>query len=1304
MAKITSKEIIEELKNSHLKASIKNALLRELEKKTASDTQAVGGSETSKSTAENTEKAKADGNTTAKATAENTADATATAKDTSLSINEEHLLALTADYLNVFVVYPERDSADIIKLDGYVTRGIKDKPKGFSYTKLLTTYINDRVYEQDKESLSKTLSLDSVKKYFSGDREQGECSYRILDKDRLHTYSAKYMKISKPGEELKLVVAFRNIDYIEELGHEKHNEGLFNAYGAISSIFFSLHRVNIISNRYKIIKTTPTLKKLVKEGSTDYDVNSKLIMTGVASRASLKDALAFVDRKTLAERMKGTNHITMEFLSYAGDLCRLHFFREDEDEKGNLRHVVFGVEKVNEQLSSAMINALTHEYKNVFLINLKTGDSRVYKMKGFIGEGIDERENSRFSYDETSKGYVANRVHPDDREAVEKEICLENLRKVFKKEDSFTGIYRILVNGEIHHYRYVFYKLGELDFVVAGFRNIDDTIAQHTREEKAIRDKEQAYQDKIREQLVISDSLARNFKNVYFVDVDEGTARAIKLADNYDNILNIEKEQAFSFRAVLDTWINNIVCTEDRAEMAKAFDIKTIKKELKTKDELTGNYRSVVNGETHYYQYVLNKVRLPGNKVVLGYQCIDDIVHEHKRQEKKQRELENAKNREAQERAEVISSISTVYSTIFRADVDTHHYDILNSVELMMKTAKTSGNFDDVKEKILTAFMAEEFRPHMREFLDLNTIAERLDKVNTVVTEYKNNDGRWFQARFIVKRKDESGKVKEVLYVARESTAEKVKELEVQERLSHALASAQQASKAKSTFLNSMSHDIRTPMNAIIGFTALAKTHINNTEAVSDYLAKISTSSNHLLSLINDILDMSRIESGTVKLDERPVHIPDTLHDLRAMIQGLVNAKNQNLYIDTQDVIHEDVIADKLRLNQVMINIVGNAIKFTKPGGDIIIRLVEKPSRRKHYRTYEFSVKDNGIGMSQEFLGHIFESFTRERSATVSGVQGTGLGMAITKNIVDMMGGTITCESELGKGSLFTVTLELPLANEPVSNEPIPELLGARALVVDDDLDTCKSVSKMLRDIKMRPDWTASGKEAVIRAQEATEIKDEYKVYIIDYLMPDMNGIETVRRIRKVIEEEVPIIVLTAYDWGDLESEAREAGVTAFVSKPLFMSELRRVLTKPTEKLQEEAKKEKTYDYGGKRVLLVEDNELNREIATAILNQANIEVDCATDGTEAVDIMTSAPEDKYDLIFMDIQMPLMDGYTATREIRTLANNKKANIPIVAMTANAFDEDRKKSLEAGMNGHIVKPITIDAIAEVLDKIF
>ena len=527
-------------------------------------------------------------------------------------------------------------------------------------------------------------------------------------------------------------------------------------------------------------------------------------------------------------------------------------------------------------------------------------------------------------------------------------------------------------------------------------------------------------------------------------------------------------------------------------------------------------------------------------------------------------------------------------------------------------------------------------------------------------------------------------------------------QLEEQNRkLEIALQHEGAANRAKREFLFNMSHDIRTPMNAIIGFTSLAATHIDNREQVLDYLKKISTSSQHLLSLINDVLDMSRIESGKVKIEEKAVHLPDLVHDVRSIIQPNVAAKRLSLFIDTMDIEDEDIITDPLRLNQILLNILSNAIKFTPTGGMISIRIAQKNGAPKGCVCYEFRIKDNGIGMSEEFQKHIFEEFSREENSTVSGIQGTGLGMSITKNIVDLMGGTIALTSEPGKGTEFIVTLCFTRSGQKAEPKQLPQLEGLRALVADDDTNTCLNVSTMLSKIGMRPEWTISGKEAVIRTKYAVEQGDEFSVYIIDWLIPDMNGIEIVRQIRKVIGNRCPIIILTAYDWADIEDEARAAGVTAFCEKPLFLSELRRVLAEPfhAEPASEPAHPTAA-DLKGKKLLLVEDNELNREIALEILKEAGFVVDTAEDGAVAVQKIKQAAPGQYDLILMDIQMPNLDGYEATRQIRALPDAEKANIPIFAMTANAFEEDRQNALAAGMNGHIAKPLDVPHLLRVL----
>lgn len=645
------------------------------------------------------------------------------------------------------------------------------------------------------------------------------------------------------------------------------------------------------------------------------------------------------------------------------------------------------------------------------------------------------------------------------------------------------------------------------------------------------------------------------------------------------------------------------------------------------------------------------------------------------------------------------------------------------SMEFNEKAEIISCTWTDVFRKMVGYESEEDFPNRLESWSDLlneeekeGVLKEYWDTVRdytgekTYDVQYRlhtrHNGWRWFHAAGRLSRREDGSPITFVgLFVDIDDEKKMEERLEKQKiDLEDALKAAQHANKAKTTFLNNMSHDIRTPMNAIIGFTSLAAAHIDNTEQVKDYLSKITTSSNHLLSLINDVLDMSRIESGKVKIEEKEASLPEIMHDLKTIVQADIASKQLEFYIDTVDVVNENVLCDKLRLNQILLNLLSNAMKFTKPGGMVSVRILQKGNAPEGWASYEFQVKDTGIGMSREFQEQVFEPFERERTSTVSGIQGTGLGMAITKNIVDMMGGTISVASEEGKGTTFTVALQLRTCSGTVRQEVIPELQGLRALVVDDDFNTCSSVTQMLSVIGMRPDWTTSGKEAVLRVKLAEDQNDEYAAYIIDWLMPDMNGIEVVRRIRGIIGEGRPIIILTAYDWSDIEEEARKAGVTAFCSKPIFLSELRELLESPfMVSNTEDTIFEDNVSFKGKKILLVEDNELNQEIAVEILQETGFIMDVAEDGIIAVDKIKAAKPGQYDLILMDIQMPIMNGYEATRQIRALDDPVLASIPIIAMTANAFDEDRKTAFDAGMNGHVAKPINIPKLMELLRDI-
>ncbi len=666
------------------------------------------------------------------------------------------------------------------------------------------------------------------------------------------------------------------------------------------------------------------------------------------------------------------------------------------------------------------------------------------------------------------------------------------------------------------------------------------------------------------------------------------------------------------------------------------------------------------------------------------------------------------------ERQYRIAITSAAFSTFeFNLTRDLIEQDIVRTinghpVSLLEKAGLQAPCQASVCFETWRAFILEESLEEYDAMVNLDYLKQRYEQGEAEVTvDYWG----WGAAKqqmcvrqsFIMTQDDRTRDIM-VMVVSKDITAQVQKQREQTRALQEALMQAQRANSAKTTFLSNMSHDIRTPMNAIIGFTTLAASHIDNKMQVQDCLRKVLSSSNHLLNLINDILDMSRIESGKVQIKEQDCNISELTHNLVNIIQPQVKAKQLELFIDTFDVNNEDVIADSLKLSQVFVNLLSNAVKYTPAGGTVSFRIQQETTFHRGYGDYLFIVKDNGIGMSQEFVEHIFEPFEREASTTKTGIQGTGLGMAITKNIVDMMGGKITVRSEKGRGSEFRVELSLKLQDVERNAAQIKELEGLRALVVDDDCDSCESVVRMLKQIGMRAEWTTSGKEAVYRAKSARNEGDSYHTYILDWQMPELSGVETCRRIRAAVGQEAPIIILTAYDWTDIEDEAKQAGITAFCAKPLFMSDLKSVLLAANHLIEkeEESASWTQADFNGKRILLVEDNELNREIAQSILEETGFTVETAPDGTDAVEMVRQAEEHYYDAILMDVQMPVMDGYEATRTIRAMPRGDAKNLPIIAMTANAMEEDREAALKNGMNAHIAKPLNIDLFLEVLKK--
>lgn len=734
------------------------------------------------------------------------------------------------------------------------------------------------------------------------------------------------------------------------------------------------------------------------------------------------------------------------------------------------------------------------------------------------------------------------------------------------------------------------------------------------------------------------------------------------------------------------------VMDEDKPKLRKR--IEELKK---TGDSVSVEYR--VQHQNGKILHIMGNVKLLEENGEMFYQRFLLDCTDQKLKEKKREKLH----------AELVQALSVDYSFVYFCSLDTGMgYPLRNDNLSSRGLDSIFGDeipFEQSMEDYIEKFVYEDDKEMMRQYVALQNMKKEISEQKAFHVNYRriwNGEMEYFQMK-AVRAGIDNGNLGIVLGF-RSVDGEIRREMEKKNLLEDALCQANRASKAKSVFLSNMSHDIRTPMNAIVGFTALALTHIERKEQVEDYLKKIMSSGNHLLSLINDVLDMSRIESGKMHLDEKPCSLPDILHALRNIVQADVSAKRLDLYIDTVDVLDEDIYCDKLRLNQVLLNLLSNSVKYTPAGGIISMRIIEKAGAPEGYANYEFSIKDTGIGMSEEFVQRIFEPFEREKCSTISGIQGTGLGMAITKNIVDMMNGTIEVKSEQGVGTEFKASFVFRLYSGKKEAQIIPELKNCRALVVDDDFNTCDSVSYMLGQIGLRAEWTLSGNEAVLRTRQANMRGDNYSVYVIDWLLPDLNGIEVARRIRKEMGDSVPIIVLTAYDWSDIEEEARQAGVTAFCSKPLFLSELRSCLNSvihgETIEKKEDIAEEKKIRTG--RILLAEDIDLNQEIATTILENAGFATEVAENGQMAVEMLEKSEPGYYQLILMDIQMPVMNGYDAARKIRELENKDLASIPIIAMTANAFEEDKQEAIKSGMNGHIAKPIDIDQLFETLDK--
>ena len=651
----------------------------------------------------------------------------------------------------------------------------------------------------------------------------------------------------------------------------------------------------------------------------------------------------------------------------------------------------------------------------------------------------------------------------------------------------------------------------------------------------------------------------------------------------------------------------------------------------------------------------------------------------------------------------LIQSMVRLLDRFVVCDLENDRYRFYNLQGEMIY--EPTGTYHDFVEQVVAKYKTLEPLEAMQAMMSPENIRKNLTAESDVYKfEYCSLDENTYKIASFIPLEWEGTRLVKALLASMDVSQEKRAEIESHRALKEAYRAAENANRAKTEFLSNMSHDIRTPMNAIVGLTAIAGANIENPDKVIECLGKTTKASRHLLGLINEVLDMARIESGKMSLAEEDFNLPELVDNLITLTKPAIDEHRHNFEVHVDRIEHEAVCGDSLRIQQVFVNLMSNAIKYTPDGGNITFSIKEKPNGFSELGCYEFSIADNGIGMTPEFQKIMFEPFSRADDHRTTKVQGTGLGMAISQNIVNLMNGSIKVNSAPGKGTTITVTIYLKLQESEKEQEK--ELLDLPVLVVDDDKTCCESTVATLKDIGIAGEWVLTGREAVERCYARHEAGCDYFAVILDWKMPKMDGIETARKIREQVGKDVTIIILTSFEFSEIEEEARAAGVDAFIAKPLFRSRLTATLRQFTS-----GKKEKNArsllesfaktDYTSKRVLLVEDNELNREIAAEILGMTGVAVDIAENGKIAVEKVVAAPEKWYDLIFMDIQMPIMNGYEATAAIRSLPGGR-GKVPIIAMTANAFAEDVQLAKNTGMNEHIAKPLELDKLNDVLKQ--
>lgn len=782
----------------------------------------------------------------------------------------------------------------------------------------------------------------------------------------------------------------------------------------------------------------------------------------------------------------------------------------------------------------------------------------------------------------------------------------------------------------------------------------------------------------------------------YYVDLNEGTFASLK----EDDSLFAEWETGSSWKELVKIYIDRFVCEEDRTAMALLYSSEYLLRQIRLGNrEFCLDCRIRIGEDIRWVRNTL--IYDEGDDGSTGLLVFVRDITEVKKESERIEELMHKKD-EIDLLLQGTLKLIDCYAVCDLAEDTYDFYSMKSEAHYPPK-----GTYHDFMRAMGENYCTlEESESSFEDMISPAYLWERLSQPESIFRfEYREKNTERYKTLSCSPIQWEHGRAKKILLIAQDTTEEKLSEIRTHDALRDACQTANRANQAKTEFLSNMSHDIRTPMNAIVGMTAIAGAHINDKERVRDCLEKITQASHHLLELINEVLDMARIENGKISLNEEEFNLSDLVDNIVTISRPGIEKHGHRLDMHISKITHEKVRGDSLRLRQLLMNVMSNAIKYTPDGGRIGFSIREIPTEARGGGYYEFIIKDNGIGMTRSFQKIMFEPFIRADDKRTSQIQGTGLGMPIAQNIARLMNGTISVKSAPGKGSTFTITIYLKRQEEKIDD--LSHLIHRPILIVDDDALSCESAVGILKDIGLHGEAATSGEEAIAKAEALRAAHENYHAVIIAWKMPGMGGIETVRRLRKIVGAGVTIIIQSAYDYAAIEAEAREAGADDFITKPLFRSRLLTALKASAEGESKAAEETgvlalSSLRLAGRRILVVEDNALNREIAQELLEMTGADVETAVNGQDGVDKVASRPSGYYQLVFMDIQMPVMNGYEATRAIRCLPERDAKTLPILAMTANAFTEDIVRAKNAGMNEHIAKPLDMARLAGVLRR--